>query len=111
MEHLIWIINALMFGLMILAAYRSTRAHTEKIQCHAILIEKNILHHSPTASGASLIEEDYELTFQLEDGKKHSFLVWPMVFDSVCCGEEGILKYKGDDLISFGKHIKEFHLN
>ena len=101
MEHLIWIINVLMFGLMILAAYRSTRAHTKK----------NILHHSPTASGASLIEEDYELTFQLEDGKKRSFLVWPMVFDSVCCGEEGILKYKGDDLISFGKHIKEFDLN
>ena len=69
------------------------------------------MHHSPTASGAALIEEDYELTFQLEDGKKRSFLVWSMVFDSVCCGEEGILKYKGDDLISFGKHIKEFDLN
>ena len=58
-----------------LSLYAST--YEKKIQCHAILIEKNILHHSPTASGASLIEEDYELTFQLEDGKKRHFLYGP----------------------------------
>lgn len=102
---------AVFLGLSILAAYRSSHAHTEMVQCYAKLIEKNILHHSPTATGAAIVEEDYELTFLLEDGKKRAFLVWPMVFDSVDCEEEGILQYKGNDLISFGEHIKEFHLN
>lgn len=51
----------------------------------------------------------YELTFETGEGVK-TFEVSQIEFNVVDCGDCETLVYEGNELISFGDKIKEFHM-
>lgn len=98
------LIPAVCFGVFLLALvrilFRWIRTHFAPVQSvSAKVLEKQILHGFSKYSGTGE-RRTYQIVFLVE-GRKKSFRVSKFSFDGYHPGEEGILTYQADRLISF----------
>ncbi len=98
------LIPAVCFGVFLLALvrilFRWIRNRVSPIQSlPAKVVEKQIIHAFSKYSGTGS-RPTYQVVFLVE-GKKKAFRVSKFSFDGYHPGEEGILTYQADRLISF----------
>lgn len=75
---------------------------------YAEVINKNAMDYFAIPGRIPSPTDLFEVTFKLEDGSQIIFEVSVYEYNVIEIGDEGILKYQGSKIISFGDKIKEF---
>ena len=65
----------------------------------AVVVDKTVIEHFSKYAGSGMAKE-YVIVFSIE-GKKKSFTVSRFSYDGYRLREEGVLKYRGNRIISF----------
>ena len=90
-------IGALAMGSIIVRTIKNRYAPIKKVK--AVIIDKNKIESFSKYSGSGQTEK-YVIVFSV-NGKKKSFYVSQFSYNGYKVNEKGILKYKGNKLISF----------
>ena len=90
-------IGALAMGSIIARTIKNRYAPIKKVK--AVIIDKNKIESFSKYSGSGQTEK-YVIVFSV-NGKKKSFYVSQFSYNGYKVNEKGILKYKGNKLISF----------
>ena len=90
-------IGALAMGSIIVRTIKNRYAPIKKVK--AVIIDKNKIESFSQYSGSGQTEK-YVIVFSV-NGKKKSFYVSQFSYNGYKVNEKGILKYKGNKLISF----------
>ena len=90
-------IGALAMGSIIVRTIKNRYAPIKKVK--AVIIDKNKIESFSKYSGNGKAEK-YVIVFSV-NGKKKSFYVSQFSYNGYKVNEKGILKYKGNKLISF----------
>lgn len=81
----------------------------QQISVEATLVNKRVTVYN-AVEGLENPMNMYELDFETADGQALSFEVSIFEYQNVERGMKGMLIYKGYDIISFGKWIKDFKM-
>lgn len=86
---------------------RKKESNHRKVHAKCILKECWLDEHVGVEIGIVMRDDKFRLVFSFEDEEK-TFVVSKLVYDCVEEGDEGLLEYSIDEIVSFSDKIKKY---